>query len=113
MEQLAGATGLFFAMYFGAIGMPKDTFRATISMAMVAIALVRGLGYLAIGGYTRDFVLILAITLPMALIGIFIGERIQTGLSEPPGQRDPDRERVCAASGPVAVGRPDEHNCST
>ncbi len=87
---LGGAVGttfgalssLFFAMYFDAIQMPKDYFRATMSMAVLAIALVRGLGYFAIGGYTRDVLLILAITLSMALIGIFIGERIQTGLSE-------------------------------
>ncbi len=47
---LGGAVGttfgvlssLFFAMYFEAIGMPKDNFRATMSMAVVAIALVRG-----------------------------------------------------------------------
>jgi uncharacterized membrane protein YfcA len=53
-----------------------------MSMAVVAIALVRGLGYLAVGAYSRDVLLILAITLPMTLIGIFIGERVQTGLSE-------------------------------
>ncbi len=75
-------SSLFFAMYFEAIGMPKDNFRATMSMAVVAIALVRGLGYLAVGAYSRDVLLILAITLPMTLIGIFIGERVQTGLSE-------------------------------
>jgi len=68
-------------MYFDAIGMPKDYFRATMS-AIVAIAFVRGLGYLAVGGYTLDVLLILAITLPMTLIGILIGERVQAGLSE-------------------------------
>ena len=69
-------------MYFDAISMPKDYFRATMSMAIVAIAFVRGLGYLAVGGYTLDVLLILAITLPMTLIGILIGERVQAGLSE-------------------------------
>ncbi len=79
---MGALSSLFFAMYFDAIGMPKNYFRATMSMAVVAIAFVRGLGYLAIGGYSRDVLLILAITVPVALIGIFIGERVQTGLSE-------------------------------
>ncbi len=79
---MGALSSLFFAMYFDAIGMPKNYFRATMSMAVVAIAFVRGLGYLAIGGYSRDVLLILAITLPVTLIGIFIGERVQTGLSE-------------------------------
>jgi len=87
---LGGAVGttfgalssLFFAMHFDAIGMPKDYFRATMSLAIVVIAFVRGLGYLAIGGFTRDVLLLLAITLPMTFAGIFIGERVQTGFSE-------------------------------
>jgi uncharacterized protein len=79
---MGALSSLFFAMYFDAISMPKDSFRATMSMAVVAIAFVRGLGYLAIGAYSRDVLLILAITLPVTLIGIFIGERVQTGLSE-------------------------------
>ncbi len=68
---MGALSSLFFAMYFDAIGMPKNYFRATMSMAVVAIAFVRGLGYLAIGGYSRDVLLILAITVPVALIGIF------------------------------------------
>src|SRR5262245_8939825 len=44
--------------------------------------LASGLGYLAVGGYTLDVLLILAVTLPMMLIGILIGERVQAELSE-------------------------------
>ena len=36
------ATSLLFAMYFEAIGMPKDNFRATMSKAVVAIAFCAG-----------------------------------------------------------------------
>jgi hypothetical protein len=54
---MGALSSLFFAMYFDAIGMPKNYFRATLSMAVVAIAFVRGLGYLAIGGYSRDVLL--------------------------------------------------------
>ena len=34
------------------------------------------------GNHSRDVLLILAITVPVTLIGIFIGERVQTRLSE-------------------------------
>jgi uncharacterized membrane protein YfcA len=83
---LSGAIGttfgalasLFIAMHFDAIRMPKVYFRATMSMVLVVIGLLRGLGYFAIGEFRRDVLLILLITLPMALIGIFVGVRLQT-----------------------------------
>jgi len=51
----AGAVGttfgtmasLFFAIYFDAIRMAKDHFRATMSAVLVALGVVRGLGYWA------------------------------------------------------------------
>jgi uncharacterized membrane protein YfcA len=68
-------------MHFDAIRMPKEYFRATMSLILVMIGLFRGLGYFAIGEFKRDVLLILLLTLPVALIGIFIGERLQTGMS--------------------------------
>jgi uncharacterized membrane protein YfcA len=73
---------LFIAMHFDAIRMPKDCFRATMSMILVMIGLIRGLGSFAIGEFRRDVLLVLLFTLPMALIGIFIGDRLQTGMSD-------------------------------
>ena len=72
---------LFIAMHFDAIRMPKEYFRATMSLILVTIGLFRGLGYFAIGEFKGDVLLILLLTLPMALIGIFVGERLQTGMS--------------------------------
>jgi Sulfite exporter TauE/SafE len=69
-------------MYFDAIRMPVDQFRATMSAALVAIGLVRGLGYLGLGEFTADAWLLLAITLPMTLIGIYLGNRLFAELSE-------------------------------
>ena len=69
-------------MHFDAIRMPKDCFRATMSMILVMIGLIRGLGSFAIGEFRRDVLLVLLFTLPMALIGIFIGDRLQTGMSD-------------------------------
>jgi uncharacterized membrane protein YfcA len=62
--------------------MTKEKFRATMSAILVALGIVRGLGYWAVGEYTRDVLVSVGIALPMMLVGIFIGDRIQTGLSE-------------------------------
>src|SRR5258708_33467933 len=43
---------------------------------------MHGLGYLAVGGYTLDVLLILAITLPMTLICSLIGVRVPTGVRQ-------------------------------
>src|ERR1700738_3328899 len=87
---LSGAIGttfgalasLFIAMHFDAIRMSKDYFRATMSMILVVIGMLRGLGYFAVGEFRRDVLLVLLITFPMALIGIFVGDRLQTGMSD-------------------------------
>jgi uncharacterized protein len=87
---LGGAVGttfgtmasVFFAIYFDVIRMAKDQFRASMSAILVALGIVRGLGYWAVGEYTRDVLITVAIALPMMLIGIFIGNRVHTGLSD-------------------------------
>jgi uncharacterized protein len=87
---LGGAVGttfgtmasVFFAIYFDVIRMAKDNFRASMSAILVALGIVRGLGYWAVGEYTRDVLVTVAIALPMMLAGIFIGNRIHTGLSD-------------------------------
>ena len=73
---------VLYAIYFDSIGMEKEKFRATMSAVLLALGVVRGFGYFAVGEYTRDVLLTLAITLPTMLIGIFIGDRVHTGLSE-------------------------------
>jgi len=87
---LGGAVGttfgtmasLFFAIYFDAIRMGKDHFRATMSAILVALGIVRGLGYFAIDEFNRDVLMTFALAFPMMLIGIFIGDRFHTGLSD-------------------------------
>jgi uncharacterized protein len=87
---LGGAVGttfgtmasVFFAIYFDVMRMAKDQFRASMSAILVALGLVRGAGYWAVGEYTRDVLITVAIALPMMLAGIFVGNRIHTGLSE-------------------------------
>jgi uncharacterized membrane protein YfcA len=87
---LGGAVGttfgtmgsVLFAIYFDVIRMAKESFRATMTAILVALGIVRGLGYWAVGQYSRDVLITTATALPMMLVGIFIGNRIHTGLSE-------------------------------
>jgi hypothetical protein len=87
---LGGAVGttfgtmasLFYAIYFDAIRMTKERFRASMSAALVALGIVRGLGYFAVDEFNRDVLITVAMTLPMMLIGIFIGDRVHSGLSD-------------------------------
>jgi uncharacterized membrane protein YfcA len=73
---------LFYAIYFDAIRMGKEQFRASMSAALVALGVVRALGYFAIDEFNRDVLSTFAVALPMMLIGIFIGDRIHAGLSD-------------------------------
>jgi uncharacterized membrane protein YfcA len=87
---LGGAVGttfgtlasVFFAIYFDVVRMSKEQFRATMSAILVALGIARGLGYWAVGEYTRDVMITFAIALPMMLVGIFVGNRVHTGLSD-------------------------------
>jgi uncharacterized membrane protein YfcA len=73
---------VFFAIYFDMIQMPKDAFRATMTAALLVFGATRGLGYVLVGEFGPEVWLIVAIALPMMLLGIFIGDRLHTGLSE-------------------------------
>ena len=87
---LAGAVGtmfgtmasLFFAVYMDAIRVTKEQFRGTLAALMMTLAVIRGLGYYAVGEFGRESLLLFAVALPFMLTGIFIGDRIHTGLSE-------------------------------
>ncbi len=96
---LAGAVGttfgmmaaVLYAIYFpDAIEMPKDAFRATMSAVLLLLGVIRGIGYLAIGQYTHEVYIALAMTLPTALVGIYIGDRVHTGMSELAFRRSSD-----------------------
>lgn len=87
---LAGAVGtmfgtmasLFFAVYMDALRVTKEQFRGTLAALMMTLAVVRGVGYWAVGEFGRESLLLFAVALPFMLIGIFLGDRIHTGLSE-------------------------------
>src|SRR5262249_20688280 len=71
-----------FAPDFDAIRMPVGQFRANMSAALVAMGLVRGLGYFRVREVRAGLWPVLTITLPMTLIGIYLGNRIFAEVSE-------------------------------
>lgn len=87
---LSGAVGtlfgtmgtVFFAMYLDARVLTKDAFRATMSAMLLTLSAVRGIGYFAVGEFTRDAWLLFAAAFPLMLAGIYIGDRIQLRISE-------------------------------
>ena len=96
---LSGAVGtmfgsmgsVFFAMYLDARAVAKDAFRATTSAMLLLLCIARGIGYWAVGEFTVDAWVMFAAALPLMLVGIFIGDRIQVNISE-----QAFRKLVCA-----------------
>lgn len=87
---LAGVVGalfgamatVFFAMYLDVKTMPKTAFRATVSAMLLTLCIGRGIGYWAVGDFTRDVWIAFAMALPIMLVGIWIGDRVHLRLSE-------------------------------
>jgi uncharacterized protein len=73
---------IFFAMYFDAIRLAKDQYRATMTAILMTLTVVRGIGYLAVGEFTREVVIVAGILLVPMLIGIFIGNKFHHGMSD-------------------------------
>jgi uncharacterized membrane protein YfcA len=80
---IVGTMGsVFFAIYYDAIHLAKQQFRATMTAILLSLAVVRGIGYWAVGEFTREVMILAAILFPMMLVGIFIGNRFHHGMSE-------------------------------
>lgn len=87
---LAGVVGavfgtmgsLFFVIFLDTRGLTKDRFRATMSAMLLMLSTVRGIGYFAVGEFTRESWIMFAAAFPAALIGIYVGDRVQLKLSE-------------------------------
>jgi len=73
---------VFFAMYLDARAVAKDAFRATTSAMLLLLCLARGIGYYVVGEFTAESWLMFAVGLPLMLIGVYIGDRLQVNISE-------------------------------
>jgi uncharacterized membrane protein YfcA len=87
---LAGAVGtlfgtmasIFFAIYLDARRLTKDQFRATMSAMLLVLSIARSAGYFVVEAFNFDTIRILAIAVPMMLLGLYLGNRIHGLLSE-------------------------------
>jgi uncharacterized membrane protein YfcA len=80
---IVGTMGsVFYAMYFDAIRLGKDNYRASMTAILLTLTVIRGIGYFAVGEFSRDVVVVTAMLVPPMLLGIFIGNRFHHGLSE-------------------------------
>jgi len=97
---LSGAVGtmfgamasIFFAMYLDAGGANKQAFRATLSAMLMTLSVARAIGYAAVDELTLDSFILCAAALPAMGLGLLVGDRIHSGLSQAAFQRV-----VCAA----------------
>jgi uncharacterized protein len=83
---------IFFAIYLDAHGANKQSMRATLSAMLLTLSVARTIGYAAVDELTVDSFVLCAAAIPAMGLGLLVGDRIHTGLSERTFQRV-----VCAA----------------
>jgi uncharacterized membrane protein YfcA len=82
-----GTGGPLYVIYFQLRGLPKSMFRSTIATLFLIDGGMRFSGYVASGFYTRDMVLWIAVAFPIMVLGLIIGGRIHTGITQRQFQR--------------------------
>jgi uncharacterized membrane protein YfcA len=73
---------IFFVIFLDARALAKTRFLATTSAMLLLLSTVRGIGYYAVGEFTRDSWIMFAAALPAMFAGIYVGDRVQLGFSE-------------------------------
>jgi len=73
---------VFFAMYFDAIRLAKDNYRATMTAILLTLTVIRGVGYFAVGEFSREVWIVTAILFPSMIAGILIGNYFHHGMSD-------------------------------
>ncbi|MBI1422392.1 MAG: TSUP family transporter [Gammaproteobacteria bacterium] len=82
-----GTGGPLYVIYFQMRGLPKSIFRSTIATLFLIDGGMRFTGYVGSGFYNRDMVLWIAVAFPVMALGLFIGGRIHTGITQRQFQR--------------------------
>jgi uncharacterized membrane protein YfcA len=79
---LFGTGGPFYAIYFNLRGLDKSAFRATFATNFLIDGGVRLLGYAVAGLFGWSTLSWVALGLPLMAAGLYVGSRIQLGLSQ-------------------------------
>jgi uncharacterized membrane protein YfcA len=69
-------------MYFDAIRLAKEQYRATMTAILFTLTVVRGVGYWAVDEFNREVLITAAVLFVPMIIGIFIGSRFHHGMSD-------------------------------
>ena len=82
LGTLFGTGGPFYAIYLNLRGLEKSAFRATFALNFLIDGGVRLIAYAVMGLLRRDILSHLLVALPIVGAGLYLGGRIQTGLSQ-------------------------------
>ncbi|MDP2239113.1 MAG: sulfite exporter TauE/SafE family protein [Burkholderiales bacterium] len=74
--------GMFFAIYLDYLKLGKNEFRATMAAILFAVGLFRGIGYISVGSFDRDVLIVCAAAVPLMAIGVFLGNHIHANLNQ-------------------------------
>lgn len=77
-----GMAGPFYAVYLSALGLDKGRFRASLSVVLFSLGLLRASGYAALGMYDRHVVVLLAVLFPVMVLAMLTGNRWHRRLDE-------------------------------
>jgi hypothetical protein len=75
-----GLAGPIYVTYFDALKLSKSVFRVTVSTTLLALNLVRSVGYLATGVFRKEDALLVAAAFVPVAIGTLIGDRLHDRL---------------------------------
>jgi uncharacterized membrane protein YfcA len=84
---LFGTGGPLYVIYFQLRGLPKSMFRSTIATLFLLDGSMRFTGYVISGLYNRDKLIWIALAFPVMIIGLIVGGRIHTGITQRQFQR--------------------------
>jgi len=79
---LFGTGGPFYVIYLQLLGFTKVTFRATIAVIFLLDGSARIVAYTISGFYTADVILLIAASLPVMILGMYIGGHIHSNISQ-------------------------------
>lgn len=79
---LFGTGGPFYVAYLKRRGLPKTEFRATFATIFLLDGAGRLSGYLGGGFFDFDWLLLAALALPIMAIGLFLGGKVHTSISQ-------------------------------
>lgn len=84
---LFGTGGPLYVTYFKARGLEKTAFRTTMAVTFLMDGAGRLVGYASTGFFNKDFFILIAATLPVMAVSLYIGGHVHTKVTQLQFQR--------------------------